>query len=94
MTWKAIRLESGRNMGVIQEAFSLIWMANGAPFNAAMYCTRGSAGRVQHVYFSPDAAKLFSQQLISYSAFDTPRPTEPVTLLVGHDSAKSISSIL
>ena len=71
----------------LQDAFASVFMANGAPVDAAMFGDENDL-RNAIFYFSPGAFRIAGNLLSSYKAVKCSRPLQgSVALLVGDQSA-------
>jgi hypothetical protein len=75
-SWMCITLSvseaaAGRQ-SAIQDAFANVWIAAGAPPDAAMY--GGKSARDNRCFFTPGAVTLARPLLLSFGAVDCPEP--------------------
>ena len=78
MSWKKVTLSdhdisAGRDIA-LEDAFSAIFKAAGAPHGAAMYGNFDTISEGHHFFFSPAAMNIASQILGSYAAKDCYEP--------------------
>ncbi len=87
--WKKIELTGGASTAElwksIQDGFEAVFIAAGAPADAAMYFHSPSPGLAVTLYLSPGAVRIFNGEQWGAQACDKP---EAAGLLVGHDSAR------
>jgi hypothetical protein len=92
MSWYTVSMSPGdvssQKHVSIQDAFEVLFMANRAPRDAAMFAASTPGNPNYEVYFSPVAASLASVLLASYGGQACMPPTVPLSLLVGHADAK------
>lgn len=92
MNWYTVSLNSAdvssQKHVEIQDAFEVLFMANQAPVDAAMFAASTPGNPNYDVYFSPSAAALATSLIKSYAGTPCSRPTVPVSLLVGHADAR------
>ena len=79
----------------VQGRFEMLFMAANGPELAAMFTDRKFDTQQVRFYFSPAGTKLIGSALGSgYALEECPEPpSEDVTLLVGHDSARDTASL-
>lgn len=87
--WKKIELagieRTAELWKSIQDGFEAVFIASGAPEDAAMYFHSPSPGLSVTLYLSPGAVRIFSGE--QWGAQTCAKP-EVAGLLVGHDSAR------
>jgi len=62
----------GNRQGLLQIAFTKVWMAKGAPFAAIMYSAKRSSE--VRCFFSPGAVAIARPLLLSFGAEECPEP--------------------
>lgn len=87
--WKKIELVAGARTAelwkTVQDSFEEVFIAAGAPEDAAMYFHSPSPGLAVTLYLSPGAVRIFDGK--KWGAQPCAKPTS-AGLLVGHDSAR------
>ncbi len=91
MPWHKIVLSendvSAGTMETIQEEFTVLFVAKGAPKKAALFDEAEIPGRGTVLYLSPDAASLFTSFAQKFGATECAKPDGPLALLVGEQQA-------
>ena len=94
MTWRKVSFpagEGGRDAGnnllaAFEEEFEIAFIAAGVPERAALFVDHSV--EYSTLYFSPDASRIFHNELNAVRADDCAVPEGPgVGLLVGHPKA-------
>lgn len=88
MAWRKIRITGSRTAEIwkeVQDGFEAIFIASGAPEDAAMYFSSETPGRDVTLYLSPGAVRIFPADGWGATSCDKP---SAAGLLVGHDSAR------
>lgn len=86
--WKSIELRGSKISEIweaIQDSFEAVFVAHGAPEDAAMYFNSKKPGDDVTLYLSPGAVRIFDGE--KWGAQVCAKPSF-AGLLVGHDSAK------
>lgn len=71
-------------METIQDSFELVFIATGAPEDAALYFSSEVPGKDVTLYLSPGAARIFNGEQWNAQPCDKP---SSAGLLIGHASA-------
>jgi len=90
MTWMSATFAAseGRRQGLLQLAFTKIWMAKGAPVNAIMYAKKYAPEN--RCFFSPGAVAIARPLLISFGAGECTAPdVRELTTLVNNSGRPS-----
>jgi hypothetical protein len=86
MPWMGVTLSAAGRLGELQEAFEKIWIAAGAPPDAAMY--GGESARDNRCFFTPAAVTLAQPLLSKWGAVNCPPPdTRKLIVLVRNQGA-------
>ena len=74
MPWMsaAFAESEGHRQGILQIAFTKLWMAKGAPISAIMYSAKRSSDI--RCFFSPGAVAIARLLLLSFGAQECPEP--------------------
>ena len=77
MPWHKVTLTdeeliAGKGMA-LQNEFSASFIANGAPKDAAMFCSRSA--QESNFYFSPGAFKIAEELIACYAGIECPPPS-------------------
>ncbi|HEY5177843.1 MAG TPA: hypothetical protein VII95_20000 [Terriglobales bacterium] len=76
----------------IQSEFSRLWLTNGSPRDAALFCALlGDLPDGDSLYFSPRASEIAGELIARYSGTECPIPSaSELVLLVGDAAWRSI----
>ena len=88
MSWYKVSLTSQEiiaGKGIrLQDQFLAVFMANGLPKDAAMFCSRSP--HENDYYFTPEASRIGSKLIASYGGTGCPQPAgTSLALLVAND---------
>jgi len=86
MSWQKISI-ANPDLDIMKE-FHLIFFANKAPRNAAVFSHHEMGSKTYEYYFSPGAAAIAPGMMEKYKATISEPPSPKAALLVGHVSAR------